>query len=52
MFAVIAPSAIAHAAMAIPIAANEMALATWLILKGFNQPSTIETGVAKTAHAR
>jgi hypothetical protein len=47
MFRVIAPMSTTQIVLAVPIGLQEMVLAVWLIVKGFN-PSIIASGSAKT----
>jgi Domain of unknown function (DUF4386) len=47
MFDLPIPSSV-QVALTVPIAVNEMVLAIWLIVKGFNQPSAIASEAART----
>ncbi|MBP7963765.1 MAG: DUF4386 domain-containing protein [Caldilineaceae bacterium] len=48
MFELIAPLETIHIALQAPLGVQEMVLAVWLIVKGFN-PSVVASGAAKTA---
>jgi len=47
MFRVIGPMSTTQIVLAVPIGLQEMVLAVWLIVKGFN-PSVIASGSAET----
>ena len=48
VFGLVPPVSVVYCVLAIPVALNDMALAVWLMVKGFNLPSAAASGAART----